>query len=218
MKSNLSWAAVAFMAAFSSNSLAQGTRTIESVDGNGNVSIEVLSVEGETAVVNFGPSNVFGTAVGDPNEFLLDVTIFDGGDEVFSRLGVLIDVAITPINNLSIVTGQSDDTVFLVGRGQFTGDVVIDTRNGDDEIIVNFVDTVGQLNVRGRAGRDEIEINSTDAGSVFAGLGPGSGEIMSIINSRFDGRASFSGGTGTDTLDSLGGNDFGDRLIIRNFE
>ena len=208
------------MAAFSSNSLAQGTRTIESVDGNGNVSIEVLSVEGETAVVNFGPSNVVGspTPASDPNEFLLDVTIFDGGDEVFSRLGVLIDVAITPINNLSIVTGQSDDTVFLVGRGQFTGDVVIDTRNGDDEIIVNFVDTIGQLNVRGRAGRDEIEINSTDAGSVFAGLGPGSGEIMSIINSRFDGRASFSGGTGTDTLDSLGGNDFGDRLIIRNFE
>jgi len=214
MKSNLSWAAVAFMAAFSSNSLAQGTRTIESVDGNGNISIEVLSVEGETAVVNFGPS-----FAGDPNEFLLDVTIFDdGGDEVFGRFGVLIDTAFGPINNLSIVTGQSDDTVFLVGRGQFTGDVVIDTRNGDDEIIVNFVDTIGELNVRGRAGRDEIEINSTDAGSVFAGLGPGSGEIMSIINSRFDGRASFSGGTGTDTLDSLGGNDFGDRLIIRNFE
>jgi len=213
MKSNLSWAAVAFMVAFSSNSLAQGTRTIESVDGNGNVSIEVLSVEGETAVVNFGPS-----FAGDPNEFLLDVTIFDGGDEVFSRLGVLIDVAITPINNLSIVTGQSDDTVFLVGRGQFTGDVVIDTRNGDDEIIVNFVDTVGQLNVRGRAGRDEIEISSSDAGSVYAGLGPGSGEIMSIINSRFSGRASFSGGTGTDTLDSLGGNEFGGRLIIQNFE
>ena len=208
MKSKLAAAALATMLVCSGNSSAQ-SRIIEAVD-NGNVSIEVLSVAGESTTVVFAPLSA--SLLG------LDIEIFNSeGDVVFTRLGV---IAATPINNVTLVTGRSNDNIRVggAGTGPFTGDLVIDTRNGDDVILVDEVDVGGQINVRGRAGNDEIEIKSSDAARVYAGLGPGSGEELRVIDSRFSGRASFSGGRGTDTLTRLGSNVFEDRLVIRQFE
>jgi len=213
--------------------------TEANVDDSGNITIEVFSrpgLRGRVIVSRFDTAT--GTTLGfvnnPPTEVGFEVVITDPGDPenvLFASSGQLVDLAETAINSITVVSGTSDDFILISQVGQVNGDLIVDGRNGDDDIVVQSLDVGGQLNIRERAGRDEIEINGVLAGSVFAGLGPSSDELLRLGSSTFLGRASFSGGTGTDAIESFGpgfsatltpsetgNNIFSQTPIIRSFE
>jgi len=99
-------------------------------------------------------------------------------------------------NNLSITTGEDNDTVSI--SNTTTKKVSINTGDDDDTINLNTVNAGGTLSIQAGAGADDLNLNAvteTQAGSNVLGLGTGADDVV-IASSSFAGNVSIDLGTG----------------------
>lgn len=101
---------------------------------------------------------------------------------------------------VDIRTGAGADDVTVGGSGDFAGNVLIRTGPGDDQILVEGLDSEGSLIVRTQGGDDRVELFANDIGAIDIRTGRGA-DVVWIDETLARGLVLLRTGKGADVVE-----------------
>ena len=152
-----------------------------------------------------------------------DLEIYAGAGDDFVKVIGDTNVA----DDLELRGGSGADALYVYSA-DVGDDLDVSAEAGDDLVSVYGARVGGDLIVRTGAGRDAVDVGFSDefadrvvgavtvAGHALFDLGD-DGDVLEVVDSRFDGIFAANGGRGIDRL-ILTGNTFARRPLVRGFE
>ena len=129
-----------------------GNLVINGDGANNNISVEI-SEDGFVAITGNDGENIdagnleFSRVSGDVRINMRggdDIVLVDGGGNEL------------PVRNLNLIAGSGNDRVAVQNVASITGNLVINTGSGNDEVYMNYAETSGDLTISSGSGDDYI--------------------------------------------------------------